>query len=75
MRDYHINIFFSDEDDGYIADVPDLEACSAFGTTPAEALSELEVAKTAWLEAHRATGKPDPQPRYRLAIYQVEATA
>ena len=33
MKDYHINIFYSDEDEGYIADIPDLEACSAFGNT------------------------------------------
>jgi predicted RNase H-like HicB family nuclease len=39
MKDYHINIFYSEEDEGYIADIPDLEACSAFGKTPAEALS------------------------------------
>jgi hypothetical protein len=31
LRDYHINIFYSEENDGYIADIPDLEACSAFG--------------------------------------------
>jgi len=31
MKDYHINIFFREEDEGYIADIPDLEACSAFG--------------------------------------------
>jgi len=37
MRDYHINIFYSEDDDGYIADIPDLEACSAFGETHAEA--------------------------------------
>lgn len=30
MKDYHINIFFSEEDGGYIADIPDLEACSAY---------------------------------------------
>ena len=34
MSDYHINVFYSDEDGGYIADVPDLESCSAFGATP-----------------------------------------
>jgi len=28
MRDYHINIFYSEDDEGYIADIPDLEACS-----------------------------------------------
>jgi predicted RNase H-like HicB family nuclease len=67
VKDYHINIFWSDEDQGYIADVPDLEACSAFGKTPAEALAEVEQAKAAWLEAARAEGKPIPPPRYRPA--------
>lgn len=38
MKDYHINIFYSDEDEGYIADIPDLSDCSAFGATPMEAL-------------------------------------
>ena len=70
MQDYHINIFYSEEDGGYIADIPDLEACSAFGPTPAEALAEVEKAKTAWLEAAKAEGKPIPAPRYRPAIYQ-----
>jgi predicted RNase H-like HicB family nuclease len=72
MRDYHINIFFSDEDGGYIADIPDLEACSAFGKTPSEALAELQIAKTAWIKAARASGRAVPRPRYRPVIYQVE---
>jgi predicted RNase H-like HicB family nuclease len=71
LSDYHINIFFSDEDGGYIADIPDLESCSAFGNTTAEALAELQLAKTAWLEAARANGRTPPPPRYRPAIYQV----
>ena len=62
MKDYHINIFWSDEDGGYIADIPDLVACSAFGATPAQALAELENAKKAWLDAARAEGKPIPAP-------------
>jgi predicted RNase H-like HicB family nuclease len=70
VKDYHINIFYSDADGGYIADLPDLEACSAFGRTPAEALQEVELAKQAWLEAAREAGKPIPPPRYRPAIYQ-----
>lgn len=44
MRDYHINIFYSEDDEGYIADIPDFEYCSAFGATPLEALVELEKA-------------------------------
>ncbi len=71
MKDYHINIFYSEDDKEYIADIPDLEYCSAFGETPAEALAQVEIAKAAWLEAAQAVGKPIPQPRYRPAIYQV----
>lgn len=71
MSDYHINIFYSEEDGGYIADIPDLESCSAFGRTPEEALAQVEQAKTAWLDAARAAGKPIPEPRYRPVIYQV----
>ena len=51
MRDYHINIFYGDEDGGYIADIPDLRACSAFGKTAAVSLAEVETAKAAWIEA------------------------
>jgi predicted RNase H-like HicB family nuclease len=71
MKDYHINIFYSEEDGGYIADIPDLETCSAFGGTPEDALKELQIAKEAWIEAARSEGKPIPRPKYRPAIYQV----
>ncbi len=71
MKDYHINVFYSEEDEGYIADIPDLKFCSAFGETPEIALHEVLIAKQAWLEAAQATGKPIPTPTYRPAIYQV----
>lgn len=70
MKDYHINIFYSDEDGGYVADIPDLKACSAFGETPEEALREVERAKAAWLEAARDSGKSIPPPKYRPVIYE-----
>jgi len=70
VKDYHINIFYSEADGGYIADIPDLEACSAYGETPEAALRQVEQAKVTWLEAARAEGKPIPPPRYRPAIYQ-----
>jgi predicted RNase H-like HicB family nuclease len=70
VKDYHINIFYSDEDGGYIADVPDLAACSAFGATPQQALREVEIAKKAWIAAAKSTRKPVPKPRYRPVIYQ-----
>lgn len=39
MSDYHINIFYSDEDAAYVADIPDLDSCSATGRTPEEGLA------------------------------------
>lgn len=70
MKDYHINVFYSEEDEGYIADIPDLEMCSAFGNTPDEAWNEIQKAKKVWLEAAAENGIPIPEPRYRPAIYQ-----
>lgn len=70
-KDYHINIFYSDEDEGYIADIPDLHHCSAFGATPDEALAEVLIVKKAWMTSARASKKPVPKPHYRPVIYQV----
>jgi predicted RNase H-like HicB family nuclease len=66
---YHINLFWSDEDDAWIADVPDLRSCCAFGATPDEALREVQIAMEAWLEVAAEHGDPIPEPRYRPAIY------
>ena len=71
MKDYHINVFYSVEDGGYIADIPDLKFCSAFGDTPESAVREVALAKAAWLEAAQSAGKPIPRPRYRPALYQL----
>ena len=71
MRDYHINVFWSEDDDAYVADLPDLKYCSAYGHTPEMALREVLIAKDAWLETAKANQKPIPRPRYRPAIYQV----
>jgi predicted RNase H-like HicB family nuclease len=68
VTDYHINVFYSDEDGGYIADIPDLDACSAFGRTPEEAVAEVIRAKDAWLAAARDHGRSIPEPRYRPAV-------
>ena len=75
MKDYHINIFYSEEDGGYVADIPDLVHCSAFGETPEEALAQALIAKKAWLESARKEGKAIPKPKYRPAIYQLAAVA
>ena len=67
-------MFHSEEDGGYIADIPDLVYCSAFRKTSFEALKEVVKAKRAWLAAAKAARKPIPKPRYRPAIYQLAPT-
>ena len=67
MRDYHINVFYSDKDRCYVADIPDLKYCSAFGSTPEKAVHEVLIAKKAWLAAARKEGKPIPEPAYQAA--------
>ena len=65
-----MNVFFSEDDDCYVADIPDLRFCSACGATPEEAIRELQIAKAAWLKVAKEKGKPIPKPKYRPAIYQ-----
>ena len=67
MSDYHINVFYSDEDECWVADIPDLGMCSAFGATAGEAVAEVEQAKQGWLAVAREVGLPIPEPRYRPA--------
>jgi predicted RNase H-like HicB family nuclease len=71
MNRSSLSIFYSEEDGGYIADIPDLDSCSGFGGTPEQALAEVEVAKKVWLTAAKEMGKPIPPPHYRPVIYQV----
>ncbi len=66
---YHINVFPSRDSNRWIADVPDLEGCSAHGATPEEAMREVQIAIDLWLESAAAHGDPIPAPRYRPAIY------
>ena len=70
---YHINLFWSAEDDCWIADIPDLKYCSAHGDSPEEAVAEARVAMQAWLESAAERGFPIPEPRYRPAIYAFRA--
>ncbi|RJF90370.1 type II toxin-antitoxin system HicB family antitoxin [Sphingomonas cavernae] len=68
---YHINVFWSAEDDCWIAHVPDLEGCSAHGDTPDKAVAEVQMAMRAWIDVAREHGDPIPEPRYRPAIYSL----
>ena len=72
MLKYPVEIFWSDEDHGYIAIAPDLPGCSAWGASPEDALREVQSAADAWLEATRSMGRPAPEPSherwYRAAV-------
>ena len=70
MKEYHINVFHSEDDKCWVADIPDLKSCSAFGDTAEEALREMQIAKKAWLALAKKHGDPIPKPRYMPAIYQ-----
>jgi len=60
MRKYAISIKWSDEDKGFIATIPEIQALSAFGTTREQALSELKIAAEAYLESLKNAGKQLP---------------
>jgi predicted RNase H-like HicB family nuclease len=73
VKDYHTNVFYSEEDEAYIADIPDFEMCSAFGDTPEEALAQVLIAKETIIQVMREKGLTVPEPRYRPVIYQARA--
>jgi len=60
---YTIVISYSELDQGFLADVPDLSCCTAFGNTHREALEQVERAMAAWLQAARRENKPIPEAR------------
>ena len=65
--DYHIDVFYSAEDEAWIANVPDLEFCSAHGPTPQKAVQEVMVAMELWLEVAKEHGDKIPKPHQRPA--------
>ena len=62
MYKYAIEIFYSEEDEGYISIVPELPECSAFGETEEEALKEIKVAMDLWLETAKKDRREIPKP-------------
>ena len=60
---YLVEIFWSDEDQGFIAIAPDLPGCSAYGDTQPEAAREMEQAMESWLQACEAMGRPHPEAK------------
>ncbi|MDD5143969.1 type II toxin-antitoxin system HicB family antitoxin [Methanoregula sp.] len=65
MHKYAIEIFYSDDDNGYIAVVPELAGCPAFGESEEQALQEIKTAIELWLSTARKLGREIPTPRGR----------
>lgn len=63
---YEIIIFWSNDDNCYIATMPELEGCSAWGNTYEEALTEAKTAINGWIEAAKEFNNPIPEPRGHL---------
>jgi len=63
---YEIIIYWSDEDEAYVAEVPELPGCAADGTTYTQALANAEVVIREWIETARELGRPIPEPKGRL---------
>jgi len=67
---YEIIIYWSDEDEGFIAEVPALPGCMADGNTYQETISNVEVIIQEWIETAKELGRPIPQPKGRLMYAQ-----
>jgi predicted RNase H-like HicB family nuclease len=63
---YEVIIYWSDEDQAFIAEVPELPGCAADGATYAEAVSNVEVVIREWIETAQELGRPVPEPKGRL---------
>ena len=66
MVKYEVIIYWSEEDQSFIAEVPELSGCSADGATYQEALSNVEVVTQEWIETAKELGRPIPEPKGRL---------
>jgi predicted RNase H-like HicB family nuclease len=68
MSRYEVIIYWSDDDQAFIAEVPELPGCRADGATHREALTNVEDIIREWIETARERGRPSPEPRGRLAF-------
>lgn len=66
MARYEIIIYWSDEDEAFIAEVPELPGCMADGKTYQEAIANAEVVMQEWIETAQQLGRPVPEPKGRL---------
>jgi predicted RNase H-like HicB family nuclease len=67
MYKYEVIVYWSEEDEAFIAEVPELPGCAADGATYQEAINNVEVVIGEWIETARELGRPVPIPKGRLA--------
>ncbi len=65
---YEVIIYWSDQDQAFIAEVPELPGCAADGKTYREALANVEVIIAEWIQTANEMGRPIPQPKGRLVF-------
>ena len=63
---YEVIIYWSEDDQAFIAEVPELPGCMADGPTKARALAAVEVIAKEWIDTAESLGRPVPTPRGRL---------
>jgi predicted RNase H-like HicB family nuclease len=63
---YEVIIYWSNDDDAFVAEIPELPGCAADGKTPSEALANVETIAQEWIETARDLGRPIPEPKGRL---------
>ena len=68
MPKYEVIIYWSETDQAFIAEVPELTGCASDGTTHAEALANVQVVISEWIETAKSLGRPIPTPRGRLSF-------
>jgi predicted RNase H-like HicB family nuclease len=68
MSKYEIIIYWSEEDQAFIAEVPELAGCLADGATYQEALANAEIIIDEWLETAKGLGRQIPEPKGRLVF-------
>ena len=68
MYKYEIIIYWSEDDNAYIAEVPELPGCAADGKTYQEVLRNVEIVIDEWIETAKSLGKSVPQPRGKLVF-------
>ena len=66
MYKYEVIVYWSEEDQAYIAEVPELPGCMADGATYEEAVKNIQVTISEWIETARALGREIPIPKGRL---------